>query len=212
MGVRKLAMVILVYGCATGCGGSTTPAGPSSVPSPTDVTIALTGSVRDATDNAVVSDVMVQIANGPDIEKFTTTDGTGNFALTGLKVGAFVVRFSRSGFENLDRTVSASQDTRLDVQLRRGPACPPLPAPTGMRVQVSGSTVTYEWNAVAGADDYLLGVGTSSGSSRTRSTNTTQLNYVWRGMSAGTYYARVVARNACVRSNASNEVLFTVGS
>jgi hypothetical protein len=155
---------------------------------------------------------MVQIANGPDIEKFVMSDPSGNYSLTGLKVGAFVVRFNRAGYEILERTVSAVNDTRLDVALKRGPQCPALTAPTGFRVDVNGSTVTYSWNPVNGADDYLLGIGTSSGSSRTRTTNTTQTSYVWRGQPVGTYFARVVARNPCVRSNSSNEVSFTVGS
>jgi len=199
---------------STACGGSTTPAGPSNtaVPAAETITFSLMGSVRDSTDNAALSDVMVQVASGPDVEKFVMTDASGNYSLTRLKVGAFVVRFTRPGYENLDRTVSALLDTRLDVTLKRGPTCPALAPPASFRVDVTGSTVTYSWNAVPGADDYLLGVGTSPGNSRVRSTNTTQLSYVWRGMSVGTYFARVVARNACVRSNNSNEVQFTVGS
>lgn len=211
MRVTTWAVLLSAAVFATACGGATTPTGPS-VADPTVVTMGLSGSVRDLQDNAALSGVMVQLANGPDIEKFVMTDGSGNYSMTGLKVGAFIVRFSRSGYETLDRTVSSTQDIRLDVQLRRGPSCPALTPPTGFRVNVDGSTVTFSWNAVAGADDYLLGVGTTPGSSRSRSTNTTQLEYVWRGMPTNTYFARVVARNACVRSNASTEVTFTVGN
>jgi hypothetical protein len=207
------AVLYLLCVLAAACGGSTTPAGPSNVlPAADTITFNLTGSVRDSLDNATLSDVMVQVASGPDVEKFVMTDASGNYSLTRLRVGAFVVRYTRVGYESLDRTVSALLDTRLDVTLKRGPACDRLAAPTDFRVDVAGSTVTYRWNAVASADDYLLGVGSSSGSSRTRSTNTTQTSYVWRGMSPGTYFARVAARNACFRSNNSNEVQFTVGS
>jgi len=152
------------------------------------------------------------VASGPDVEKFATTDASGNYSLPGLKVGAFVVRFTRADYETLERTVSTALDTRLDVSLRRGPACERVPAPTDFRVNVAGTTVTFSWNPVPAATEYSLGVGTTSGSSRTRSTNTTQTSYVWRGMPRGTYYARVSARNACFSGNNSNEVMFTVGS
>lgn len=210
MRVTTSAVLALLVVCITACGGATTPVGPS-VLTPASVTIAVSGSVRDAQDDAALPGVMVQIANGPDIERHTMTDDSGNYSLTGLKPGAFIVRFSRSGFETLDRTVSTSQDTRLDVQLRRGPSCLPPQAPAAFRVDVAGSTVTFSWDPVSGADQYVLGVGRSRGSSALRSTNTTHTSYVWRGMSSGTYFARVVARNACGGSNASNEVSFRVG-
>ena len=208
------AVFFPLYVIAAACGGSTTPAGPSGVeiPAPSAVTFNLAGTVRDAQDNAALANVMVQVASGPDVEKFVMTDAAGSYSLTGLKVGAFVVRFTRADYETLERTVSAVLDARLDVTLRRGPACERLSAPTGFRVDVAGSTVTFSWNPVTAATEYSLGIGPTSGSSRTRSTNTTQTSYVFRGMPRGTYFARVAARNACFSSNTSNEVMFTVGS
>src|SRR5919106_1195175 len=84
---------------AAACGGSTTPSGPSNIQSPAAVTFNLNGTVRDGQDNAALSGVMVQVASGPDVEKFVMTDASGNYSLTGLRVGAFVVRFTRAGFE-----------------------------------------------------------------------------------------------------------------
>jgi hypothetical protein len=207
-------LVIPILILASACGGSTAPGSPSAlVPPISSLTLALSGSVQDAdNNNAVLPGATVEVTSGPDAGRSTVTDNAGNYTLTNLALGAFAVQFSRNGYQNLTRTVSASQDTRLDVQLRRGPTCGPLGTPTNFRVDVAGSTVTFSWNPVATASDYLLGVGTSPGSSRTRSTNTSQTGYVWRGMPSGQYYARVVARDACTRSNASNEVAFTVGS
>ena len=41
-------------------------------------------------------------------------------------------------------------------------------------------------------------------------TNTTITTFQWNGVSPGTYYARVDARNACGTSPSSNIVAFTI--
>ena len=201
---------------AVGCGGSTTPTGPSratGIDLTASVSIALSGTVASADDNNMpLPDVAVDIVTGPDATRSTRTDAAGNYTFTNLRVGAFVVRFTSPGFQILERTVSSGQDTRLDVQLRRGPQCVILPGPGSFRASVSGTTVTFSWTAVNGADDYLIGVGTSRGSSRSLSTNTTQTTYTWVGATPRTYYGRVVARNACGPGAASNEATFTVTS
>ena len=210
--VRPAVLLPAVF--VTACGGGTTPAGPSAVrlDTPGSVSIAVSGSVRDAQQNDGIADVQVEVTSGPDTSKATRTDGSGNYSLAGLRPGAFTVRFNRSDFEVVERTVSASQDTRVDVLLRRGPTCMALPPPTNFRATVAGTRVTFNWNAVAGTTEYVIGVGTAPNGSNVLSFNTTQTSYQWRAAPPGTLFARVEARSGCHHVNPSNEITFAVGT
>jgi hypothetical protein len=205
-----LAFPVWILGAA--CGGSTAPTAPSVVElSPGSVTIAVAGSVRDAQSNAGIAGAEVQVASGPDLGKSTMTDASGNYSLTGVKVGFFMVRFTHGGFEIVERSVSAIQNTRLDVQLRRGASCKAPPAATNLRATVSGTRVSFIWNAAPSATSYLLVVGTSAGGSDALSFATSLTSYQWRGSGVkGTHYARVFARTDCAHDTPSNEVTFTV--
>ena len=81
--------------------------------------------------------------------------------------------------------------------------------PTNLRVAVSGSSVTLSWNGVNNATEYLVLVGTTSGSSDKLSTNTTHTDYTWT-VGSGTYYARVQAKVNGTFGSSSNEVAFTI--
>jgi hypothetical protein len=83
-------------------------------------------------------------------------------------------------------------------------------APGNLAVTTSGTSVVLSWSAVNGAMEYIVLVGTSPSSSNTLSTNTSQPTYPWSGVPAGSYYARVQARNSCGTSGSSNEVRFTI--
>jgi len=172
--------------------------------------IRLTGSVRDAGNGAGIAGVDVQIAGGPDLTKATTTDAAGNYSMTGLRVGVFPVRFSRPGFETVERQLNALQDARLDVQLRQGGSCMAPPAPTNFRATVSGTRVTFSWTAAPSATNYLLVAGSSPGGSNTLSFLTNLTSYQWRGAAKGTQYARVFARTDCTHDTPSPEITFTV--
>lgn len=195
---------------ASACGGSTTPTAPTVELQPSSVTIRLSGSVRDAGNGAGIAGVDVQIAGGPDLTKATTTDAAGNYSMIGLRVGVFPVRFSRPGFETVERQLNALQDARLDVQLRQGGSCMAPPAATNLRATVSGTRVTFSWSAAPSATNYLLVAGTAPGSSNTLSFLTNLTKYEWRGAARGTQYARVFSRTDCVHDTPSSEITFTV--
>jgi hypothetical protein len=77
---------------------------------------------------------------------------------------------------------------------------------------VSGSTVSLSWTGGARATSYVLQAGSTSGASNLAAAdigNTT--SYVATGVPNGTYYIRVVSKNACGSSAVSNEVVATVG-
>jgi hypothetical protein len=177
---------------------------------PSSVTIRLSGSVRDAGNGTGIPGVDVQIAGGPDLTKAATTDAAGNYTMTGLRVGVYPVRFSRPGFETVERQLNALQDARLDVQLRQGGSCMAPPAPTNLRAAVSGSRVTFTWTAAPSASNYLLVAGTAPGASNTLSFLTERTTYRWTGAARGTQYARVFAKTDCVHDTPSSEITFTV--
>ena len=78
-------------------------------------------------------------------------------------------------------------------------------------VSVTGSVVTLEWNAVSGATEYSVLVGSSPGSSDQLSTNTTNTIYTWTAK-GGRQYARVQAKCNGTFGGSSNEVEYTVGN
>lgn len=91
------------------------------------------------------------------------------------------------------------------------PSCTMPNAPTGLTVtSVLGTNASFAWNAVSGATEYIVLVGSTSGNSDELSTNTTQTTYGYGGIRPGTHYVRVQAKNACGQSGSSNQTEFTV--
>ena len=88
------------------------------------------------------------------------------------------------------------------------------PAPTNLAATKNGTMVTLNWTPSAGGDSvstYVIEAGDTPG------TNNVGIFVAPGGAStfqreapAGTYYARVFARNACGTSAPSNEVTVTV--
>jgi hypothetical protein len=84
-------------------------------------------------------------------------------------------------------------------------------APANLHVDsLQGTTVSLAWSAVSGATEYIVLIGSTSGSSNELSTNTSQTNYSYGGAKPGVHYARVQAKNACGSSGSSNTVEYIV--
>jgi len=81
-------------------------------------------------------------------------------------------------------------------------------APNNLRVAVNGSSRVFNWDAVNGANDYFIQIGSGSGASDFVNTNTSQTTYTWTGQGPGTYYARVYARNTCGSGPNSTQITF----
>jgi hypothetical protein len=81
--------------------------------------------------------------------------------------------------------------------------------PTNLTVSVQNQSVTLQWNAVNGATEYLILVGSLPSSSDRLSTNTTNNNYTWTAQ-PGRQYARIQASCGGNFGSSSNEVEFTV--
>jgi hypothetical protein len=76
-------------------------------------------------------------------------------------------------------------------------------------VGAQGTVVTLQWNAVSGATEYLVLVGSAPSSSDQLSTNTTNNSYTWTAK-PGRQYARVQAKCNGSFGSSSNEVEYTV--
>jgi hypothetical protein len=84
--------------------------------------------------------------------------------------------------------------------------------PTNLTVgSIQGTVVTLQWNAVSGASEYLVLVGSTPSSSDQLSTNTTNTSYTWTAK-GGRQYARVQAKCGGQFGSSSNEVEYTVGN
>jgi predicted phage tail protein len=86
----------------------------------------------------------------------------------------------------------------------------PLP-PTGLTATVSGPNVTLSWNASAGAQTYIVEVGSASGLSNLYNATVGAATSVSGSVPPATYYWRVRARNAQGTSGPSAEHVFSVG-
>lgn len=97
-------------------------------------TWSLSGHVRDAQTVAPLGGVTVLVTDGPNANRSTTTDGSGNYSLASLQQGTFNVRFSRSEYDAVTRSVSVTQNTLLSVTpltRRAAPATDTIIQPNG---------------------------------------------------------------------------------
>jgi hypothetical protein len=77
-------------------------------------------------------------------------------------------------------------------------------------VSVAGATASIAWNALGGAAQYQVEVGTAPGASNVGVQTTASTSLPWAGLAPGTYYTRVRALNACGAGAASPEARFTI--
>jgi hypothetical protein len=90
--------------------------------------------------------------------------------------------------------------------------CAPVAAPA-LTITTNGTTVAASWNAVAGAAGFRLQIGNTPGGTLAQiDVQAGQTSYTVPGVPPGTYYARVLAANACLNLTPSAEQSFTVGA
>jgi hypothetical protein len=88
-----------------------------------------------------------------------------------------------------------------------------VPSQPALRASVNGASVTVSWDAPANTSvvDYLLEVGRTPGASDADVRTVPSTSFTLTSVPAGTYYARVKARNSCGAGPASPEVAVVVG-
>jgi predicted phage tail protein len=88
----------------------------------------------------------------------------------------------------------------------------PPGTPTGLSAMVNGSAVTLDWSAGPGQtpDRYILEVGLTPAATNFVFDTGSTATALSTSAPAGTYYARIRARNSCGTSGVSNEVMVVV--
>jgi hypothetical protein len=94
------------------------------------------------------------------------------------------------------------------------PCTGPPGAPRSLQVQVSGNTVAFTWTppASGAVTGYVILAGSFAGGSNLAIVDTASAATSFSAVApAGTYYVRVLAKNGCGTSAASNELVVVVG-
>jgi predicted phage tail protein len=120
--------------------------------------------------------------------------------------------FTLTARSSTGATATASASVTVTPPVAGGPPLEPL----NVRATVAGTRVTLSWqpNPLGGVPtEYLLYAGTSkSGSNIVRARSVGNVQAVSFDLRAGTYYARVRARNALGTSRSSTPTMFRVGA
>ena len=119
---------LTVNGDHTSGTNATSLSGTGTTPAPTLATITGTAIEQGA---GVLSGSTIEIRDGPDAKKTTTTDAIGKFTLAGLQPGSVTVRAWKSGYSDTDQriTLVAGGVHALDFSVPKI-ATPTTPPPT----------------------------------------------------------------------------------
>lgn len=147
-----------------------------------------------------------------DLANFSTGTTATSFSTTGVYPGTYYVRVRAA-------TATAVSAPSPDAILRvgvNGPCAGAPGAPGDLRVlSVSANTVSLAWSAAAGEpNSYIVQAGSSPNGSNLANSDlgSTALSLTANGVGAGTYYVRLLAKNACGTGPASNEITLVVGA
>src|SRR5262249_14718667 len=154
---------------------------------------------------------IIQAGSAPgqsNLANFNTGSDSTTFSAGGVGAGTYYIRVVAM---NAGGASAPTPDVPLVVG---GGACAGPPgAPSSFLASVSGSTVTFAWQAASGTpSSYVLPAGTSAGATKPGQFDLgNTLSYTATGVPNGTYYVRMQARNGCGGGPVSNEVVITVG-
>jgi predicted phage tail protein len=87
----------------------------------------------------------------------------------------------------------------------------PPPAPSGYSVQAAGLFARLTWNPAPGADSYVVEAGSATGQANLLASNVGPASTLDASGTAGTYFTRIRAVNACGTGAPSSEVSVTLG-
>jgi hypothetical protein len=126
--------------------------------------------------------------------------------------GAFDPRWNNDILNPAFRSLTASDFDVIELGWRGGPSGPcQTPGSTSpFSFSQSGPMVVLSWAGAAGAQDYVIEVGSASGLSNVLVTSLGATTGLTVMAPPGRYYARIRARNACGLGAASNEILVVV--
>lgn len=143
-----------------------------------------------------------------DLASFSTGTPSTSLSVGNVPAGTYYVRVRG---QNAAGTGAPSNEATLVIG-GSGLCTSPASAPAGLTAVTVGSTVTLSWSPSAGSPtSYVIQAGSSSGASDlavidTQSAATT----LSATAGSGTYFVRVLGKNACGVSGPSNEVIVQV--
>ena len=183
--------VEVTYGDATATGMTTTATGtvPPLGPAPPP-TYTLTGLISDP-GRAGIPNARVEVLNGDNAGKATTTDGGGIYTLTGLLGGTFRLRASADGFLTGEQNVTVPDIPRADFTLQRvSTTCTYTVSRTGnffvswqqgqFDVTITRTQGSCAWQATTDVAWLTPGNSTGNGTATLTFTYTGNLNIVGR--------------------------------
>lgn len=180
---------------------------PSALPPPTSFAAQTSGLQVTFTWGASAGafSYQLEVGSGSGLsDLFAGNIGGGtSFSATG-PAGTYFARLRARA----DATTSPPSNEITFTLGTSGPCVPPG-APSNLMFNKSGTNLTVNWIAGAGATSYRLLAGTAPELSNAVDVNVggaTSQGFNIAGIPAGTYYVRVVSVNACGNSGASNEV------
>jgi predicted phage tail protein len=141
------------------------------------------------------------------------TGGTAtSFTTKGAEKGPYFVRVLAT---NARGTSLPSNEAMITVGGGgdSGPCSSPPSAPGGLRLSVSGTTVTAAWDAAQFAPtSYVVEMSSGPGGNNlvVGDTGSAATTLTTRGLAAGTYVVRVRARNACGAGASSDKAAVVV--
>ena len=107
---------------------------------PSDDRVTLNGTVSDGRSNERIPDVLIEVLNGPDADRRTTTGQNGAFTLAPLRTGRFDLRFSRNEYQSWRLSIFIIVDKAMDFRLWRNPtAASQVPVSDARIAFVSGT-------------------------------------------------------------------------
>ena len=143
---------------AYACGGNSSGA---ASPTPVATSYTLTGTVSETSPiTGVVSDVRIDVLDGPNAGRSATTDTGGRYTMSGLSSGMFQLRASKSGYVRSERSVSLDSNTTLDLTVVRACFIAGTVREGAASVPVFGATVKVV-NDPGGASATALVSGTT---------------------------------------------------
>jgi len=143
---------------AIACGGNSSGA---ASPTPVATSYTLTGTVSETSPiTGVVSDVRIDVLDGPNAGRSATTDTGGRYTMSGLSSGMFQLRASKSGYVRSERSVSLDSNTTLDLTVVRACFIAGTVREGAASVPVFGATVKVV-NDPGGASATALVSGTT---------------------------------------------------
>lgn len=110
----KRSLTLAAVALSFACGSS--PTTPSATPAPTPTTFTLSGQVTSTTGVVLVG-ATIRIADGPNANRSTSSDGNGNYSLSGLTQSGFTVSTSATNYATTSMGVTLTSNQTVNVQL-----------------------------------------------------------------------------------------------